>query len=218
MTDCSEERFFFRYLDGKVSLFVMILHHLWIGMLLVRVFFGGSVGPLLGQMLVFLLYVLSRRRCCFLGYQTVALDVDPHTQISEVKTMLIAKHQQTTSCKSHENTAAPITDLSLVTFTFWLYMWWAALGVPATGGVRSDDIFLSSNGKPLVDQAKLSDYHLGSTIHVAGRVRGGCFMLSATVFAIICCACLSSLCTCGLSLVVVPFLLPLLFILPLFCL
>jgi hypothetical protein len=190
-------------------------------MLLVRVFFGRSVGTLFGQ-IVFLLYVFSRRRCCFLGFQTVALDVDPHTEISEVKTMLIAKHQQTNSCKPHEYTAtsaaAPITDLSLVALTFWLSMWLAALGVPATGGVRSDDIYFSSNGKPLVDQAKLSDYHLGSTIHVAGRVRGGCFMLSATVFAIICCACLSSLCTCGLSLVVVPFLLPLLFILPLFCL
>jgi hypothetical protein len=136
--------------------------------------------------------------------QTVALDVNPHTEVSLVKTMLIEKQAK---IRSSSPSGAP-TDL-VATLLYFL-----ALLVQ----VRSSDIFLVSNGKTLVDEARLSDYSLGSTIHVAGRVRGGCFMLSATVFAIICCACVGSLCTCGMSLVVVPFLLPLLFILPLFCL
>mmetsp|Transcript_27066 Transcript_27066/g.56689 ORF Transcript_27066/g.56689 Transcript_27066/m.56689 type:complete len:176 (-) Transcript_27066:1003-1530(-) len=58
----------------------------------------------------------------------------------------------------------------------------------------------------------------GITIHVSIRQPGGCFMISALVLFLIMIACVGSLCTCGCSLLVIPFLLPLLFVLPLFCL
>lgn len=77
------------------------------------------------------------------------------------------------------------------------------------------------NGKPLQDDGVLADYGTisdGLTIHTYPRQRGGCFMVSLSILGIIMCAIAGSMCTCGLSLVVVPFLMPLLFILPLFCL
>lgn len=55
-------------------------------------------------------------------------------------------------------------------------------------------------------------------LQVWTRQRGGCFMVSCSILAIICTAVVGSTCTCGLSLLIVPVLLPLLFILPLFCL
>ncbi len=48
------------------------------------------------------------------------------------------------------------------------------------------------------------------------RSRGGCFIISFTIFCILCLASVMSFFTCGLSLCVFPFLLPLLFVLP-FC-
>lgn len=56
------------------------------------------------------------------------------------------------------------------------------------------------------------------TVFVHLRQPGGCFMISFTILMTIILACMSSVCTCGLSLFVIPVLLPLLFILPLFCL
>jgi len=73
------------------------------------------------------------------------------------------------------------------------------------------------------DEYCLGDYGLITSnshivIHVSPRNPGGCFMVSLTVLCIIFMAIIGSTCTCGLSLVLVPLLLPLLFILPLFCL
>jgi hypothetical protein len=79
-------------------------------------------------------------------------------------------------------------------------------------------------GKPLEDDAVLSHYMPfqqqgnNNTIVVWQRQRGGCFMVSLSILVIIFFALMGSCCTCGLSLLVVPVLLPLLFILPLFCL
>ena len=50
------------------------------------------------------------------------------------------------------------------------------------------------------------------------RQRGGCFMVSCSILGVIMASIVGSTCTCGLSLFIVPLLLPLLFILPLFCL
>jgi hypothetical protein len=86
----------------------------------------------------------------------------------------------------------------------------------------AQDFFLIWNGKPLDDQNYLVDYGISQnqqpTIFVNYRLRGGCFIVSFTILMIIIAAVISSFCTCGLSLVVVPFLMPLLFVLPLFCL
>mmetsp|Transcript_5 Transcript_5/g.10 ORF Transcript_5/g.10 Transcript_5/m.10 type:complete len:170 (+) Transcript_5:132-641(+) len=58
----------------------------------------------------------------------------------------------------------------------------------------------------------------GSTVFVQYRNRGGCFMVSFTLMMTIFALILSSTCTCGASLLIVPLLLPFLFVLPLFCL
>lgn len=55
-------------------------------------------------------------------------------------------------------------------------------------------------------------------VQVWTRQRGGCFMISCSILGIILAAIVGSTCTCGLSLLIVPVLLPLLFILPLCCL
>jgi hypothetical protein len=94
--------------------------------------------------------------------------------------------------------------------------------------VAAKDIFFVWNGKPLTDRALLQDY-IGEagkkgrnnstvTIFVSHRQRGGCFMVSFSILVTICAAILSSPCTCGFGLLIIPVLLPLLFVLPLFCL
>ena len=83
------------------------------------------------------------------------------------------------------------------------------------------DFVWTWNGKPLDDSGVLADYGAvsdGMTIQTFPRQQGGCFMVSLSILFIIICSIVGSMCTCGLSLVVVPFLVPLLFILPLFCL
>lgn len=87
--------------------------------------------------------------------------------------------------------------------------------------LRWNDLVFIYNGKPLDDDGCLADYRHHNNdvvVHVSMRLHGGCFMVSATVFCMLCTAVIGSTCTCGLSLVAVPFLLPLLFVLPLFCL
>lgn len=86
--------------------------------------------------------------------------------------------------------------------------------------LRSNDLFMIWNGKPMDDNGNLSDYGLreGVTIDVSYRNKGGCFMVSFSILVFIGMAIIGSTCTCGLSLFVIPFLMPLLFILPLFCL
>jgi hypothetical protein len=88
------------------------------------------------------------------------------------------------------------------------------------------DLVLTSNGKVWRDAGVLDDYCLHSsssassamTVHVSCRRGGGCFMVSLSVLCVICAAVVGTPCTCGLSLLVVPVLLPLLMILPFFCL
>jgi len=55
-------------------------------------------------------------------------------------------------------------------------------------------------------------------IHASFPLNGGCFLISFSVLLMIIGAVLMSFCTCGASLIFVPLLAPLLFILPLFCL
>jgi hypothetical protein len=88
-------------------------------------------------------------------------------------------------------------------------------------GVPGYDQFLHYNAKPLRhDWVPLTEFGIceGSTIHVSSRLKGGCFVLSFCILMLIMAAFLTSFCTCGMSLCVVPFLLPFLCILPLFCL
>jgi hypothetical protein len=95
--------------------------------------------------------------------------------------------------------------------------------------VAAKDIFFVWNGKPLTDRALLQDYigvpsstkssnNASVTIFVTHRQRGGCFMVSFSIIVTICTAFLTSPCTCGFGLLIIPVLLPLLFVLPLFCL
>lgn len=56
------------------------------------------------------------------------------------------------------------------------------------------------------------------TIHASHELQGGCFIISFTILLTIFGCIFMSVFTCGLSLFVIPFLCPLLFILPLFCL
>lgn len=83
-------------------------------------------------------------------------------------------------------------------------------------------VLLTWNGKPLDDEHCLADYGFpqnGMTIHASTcQLRGGCFVVSFSIFIVILMSLVGSVCTCGLSLVLVPFLMPLLFVLPLFCL
>eukprot|EP00980_Cylindrotheca_fusiformis_P001440 scaffold345_cov134-Cylindrotheca_fusiformis.AAC.51 len=82
-----------------------------------------------------------------------------------------------------------------------------------------ENYFFEMQGKPLNGMTCNSLMWMdGSTVFVQYRNRGGCFMVSLTVLTIIMAAIVGSTCTCGLSLLIVPLLLPLLFILPLFCL
>jgi hypothetical protein len=127
--------------------------------------------------------------------QTLCLWLDPELDISSIKQTLV-EHR----AKSCYGSTTPT-------------LMWAAR-----------DLFFIWNGKPLDDAALLSDYMVGArsnsttTIQVSYRNRGGCFMVSFSILCIICASLIGSFCTCGLSLLVVPVLLPLLFVLPLFCL
>jgi hypothetical protein len=84
----------------------------------------------------------------------------------------------------------------------------------------SRELFVVSHGKVLSDDCVLADYFLkeGATLFISQRARGGCFMISLSILMIMLLSLIGSTCTCGLSLVVIPFLMPFLFILPLFCL
>jgi hypothetical protein len=93
--------------------------------------------------------------------------------------------------------------------------------VRLAAALSPNDLFLIWNGKPLEDHAMLQDYdgmRTNATVSVSQRHRGGCFMISLSILAIICAALIGSTCTCGLSLFIIPFLLPFLFLLPLCCL
>jgi hypothetical protein len=81
------------------------------------------------------------------------------------------------------------------------------------------NFYFEMHGKPMnLKTCNSLMWMEGSTVFVQYRNRGGCFMVSLTVLTMIMAALVGSFCTCGLSLFVIPFLLPFLFILPLFCL
>jgi len=90
------------------------------------------------------------------------------------------------------------------------------------------DYFLAAGGKPLRERGAngRAAPSLGDQIAAAGtrqvtatpRRRGGCFIFSLTILTIILLAFMMSICTCGTSLLIIPFLLPFLFILPCCCL
>jgi len=81
------------------------------------------------------------------------------------------------------------------------------------------DMFMTVNGK-IICSGVLADYCIteGTTVHISKRARGGCFMISFSIIIIMFLAVVGSCCTCGASLIVIPLLLPFLFVLPLFCL
>lgn len=90
------------------------------------------------------------------------------------------------------------------------------------------DCYLTAGGKPLRERGANGGRcpTLGEQLARAGtqsivvhpRQRGGCFIFSLTILTVIILAVIFSLCTCGTSLIVIPFLLPLLFVLPCCCL
>jgi hypothetical protein len=83
--------------------------------------------------------------------------------------------------------------------------------------MNRNNFFFEVGGKPLSNSSTVSIRN-GSTVFVQYRLRGGCFLVSFTIMMTIFLLILSSTCTCGTSLLLVPLLLPFLFVLPLFCL
>mmetsp|Transcript_5336 Transcript_5336/g.14436 ORF Transcript_5336/g.14436 Transcript_5336/m.14436 type:complete len:202 (+) Transcript_5336:282-887(+) len=96
--------------------------------------------------------------------------------------------------------------------------------------ITMEDVYFSAKGKMLTVGDPAGTTHGeedrclsifdddGVTVFVHRRLRGGCFMVSCSVLGLILFFVVISPCTCGLSMVAVPLLLPLLFILPLCCL
>jgi hypothetical protein len=155
----------------------------------------------------------------------MTLTVNPNIKIAVMKKMLL---QKIALCNAIEATAANESLRSHATsvLTTMLGLFW--LSCLLTPKLRSQDLSFIYRGKPLEDdmpfqtycnnQSTSSSSSVPPTIHVSVRLYGGCFMVSATVLGMIMTAIVGSTCTCGLSLIAVPFLLPLLFILPFFCL
>ena len=86
-------------------------------------------------------------------------------------------------------------------------------------GVAMEDVFFLYGAKVFRKDSSLRDHGVqsNSTIHLCVRQRGGCFIFTFTILTILFLAALGAPFTCGASLCVFPFLLPLVFILP-FCL
>ena len=177
------------------------------------------------------------------GLQNISLSVQPDAEIRACKKQLLQKavllnaaasahkHNAVTTRPTKQGVAEAMESVLCV---LWLAM--QLLTTSASPKLRPDDLYFLHHGKPLDDDALWKDYiqcrssnHKNTTttstatttttmVTVHPRVRGGCFMVSASVLAMLCTAVVASSCTCGMSLVAVPFLLPLLFVLPLFCL
>jgi len=82
-----------------------------------------------------------------------------------------------------------------------------------------EDFFLETQSKPLNEYSFNSlTWNEGATVFVQYRKRGGCFIFSFSILCIIFMAIVGSFFTCGCSLLIIPILLPFLFILPFFCL
>jgi hypothetical protein len=167
--------------------------------------------PLYGVILTRLLHV-SR-------HQNIALNTNRTAEVHEVKKMLLKKlalveaaQQQKQFSAAHSSAMVAFFSLLMLASTIWQTQ------------SRWNDLVFLYNGKVMHDDGLLADYMVGgsgrsvATVHVSLRLKGGCFMVSASVFCLLCTAVIGSTCTCGASLVAVPFLLPLLFVLPFFCL
>lgn len=119
--------------------------------------------------------------------------------------MLLA-HQRATATAPYSALFSGLENVALAQNLIW--------------SIQTNDLFLVWNGKPLNEEYQLADYNISAdaTVMVSYRNRGGCLLVSFSILVTICLAIIASTCTCGISLLVVPLLLPLLFILPLFCL
>ena len=156
--------------------------------------------------------------CCrhwfFCWYtQTLCLFVDPTLQVDQVidlLLLLLVTHQQRAAAAATVSSSLSwrrkIMTMTTMTMTSTL--------------LRSQDLFLVWNGKPLAEHRPWRQYQIppNATVMVSYRHRGGCWMVSFTVLCTMAVAIVASTCTCGISLLAVPLLLPLLFVLPLFCL
>jgi hypothetical protein len=148
--------------------------------------------------------------------KSTTLSVPPTTDIAALKQMLLEKIAFLNAVNSPSSGKSASSALSTLLGYFWL----TSILLSYLPSWR--DISIMYNGKPLDDDHQVQDYVGASlhpvTMHASIRLRGGCFMVSATVLGMIMTSILGSFCTCGLSLIAVPFLLPLLFVLPFFCL
>ena len=153
-----------------------------------------------------------------LEQQNVSLEVNPDADIQTTKEQLVQKLALVEAASTSKNRS--ISSSNQNAMASFLCVLWTAWTMPK---LLPSDLYLVHNGKPLDDDAVWMDYGIRSsnknyTVSVQTRVRGGCFMISASVLCLLCTAVVGSPCTCGVSLIAVPFLLPLLFVLPLFCL
>jgi len=146
------------------------------------------------------------------------------------------------TCRLHSLIPTNQFFMSLCTLFYTIYFYiqrhWRSLGRFFFESHASSRMILSYNGKIMRKDLTLSDYlshttttikalqHEGITnlntnpivIHLSFALDGGCFLISFSVLLMIIGAVMMSFCTCGASLIFVPLLAPLLFILPFFCL
>jgi ABC-type phosphate transport system permease subunit len=137
-----------------------------------------------------------------------------HIPIKSVEQTVLQKYLEVQNQTSSSTRRSPTSITELVSFVWSFYSLYAAT-------LSTRDLYFMCQGKPCHEDALLSDYALSSSwvqLEVNYRQRGGCFMVSASIVATISALLLLCPCTCGASLILVPFLLPLLFILPFFCL
>mmetsp|Transcript_37907 Transcript_37907/g.96917 ORF Transcript_37907/g.96917 Transcript_37907/m.96917 type:complete len:123 (-) Transcript_37907:68-436(-) len=85
---------------------------------------------------------------------------------------------------------------------------------------QSEQRLVSSSGRQLEEEMTLEELNIQkeAMLNLMLGLRGGCWIFSISILIIIFFAIILSFCTCGLSLTVIPFLVPFLFILPCLCL
>jgi len=162
--------------------------------------------------------------------ENMCMYVDSGEDIDTIKNMILiqSNHDQVSKNLEQKYGKCIIRDLFLVSLVFSFIQ--KTIGKFYEKYLLEDEknrMFLHCNGKILQPYGMngrecLSLHDLGiqnnHTIFVSQEQQGGCFIATLTVLMIISFAFLTSSCTCGLSLCIVPYLLPLIFILPLFCL
>lgn len=156
----------------------------------------------------------------------MTLTVNPNLEIAEMKKLLLQKIALFNAIEANATSKSLSLNAPSVLTKILGIFWLSSLCTPK---LRAQNLCFIYRGKPLEDDMSFQTYYnskgvatssssVPPTIHVSVRLYGGCFMVSATVLGMIMTAIVGSTCTCGLSLIAVPFLLPLLFILPFFCL